>query len=148
MNRGFIVDQVARIRAGRWLARTMNAVALLVVVALDWLGQGACTPLYSLPVALSALADGWRGGLAMAILSSIAIITRAGSANLASSAVGSIALVCLSLLVGFIFDRERRQRSHFQEMTAKLSSVYEKVQANFAGMNRVETLSALGQLSA
>jgi two-component system, NtrC family, sensor histidine kinase HydH len=146
MNGGFIVDQVARIRA--WLARMRNVVALLMVVALDYLSQGACTPLYSLPVALSALGDGWRGGLATAALSSIAIFTMPGGASDASSAIASIALVCLSLLVGFIFDRERRQRSHFQETTAKLSSVYEKVQANFEGMKRVERLSALGQLSA
>jgi two-component system, NtrC family, sensor histidine kinase HydH len=55
---------------------------------------------------------------------------------------------CAGLLVGFVFDRERRQKSRFQRATEKLSSVYEKVQANVEGMKRVERLSALGQLSA
>lgn len=138
-----------RFGAGAGLGRTKNVVALLVVVGLDWLSQGACRPLYSLPVALSALLDGWRGGVAAAALASIAIFIVPGvAASVANSAVGSLALVCLGLLVGFIFERERRQRNHFQETTAKLSSVYEKVQANFEGMKRVERLSALGQLSA
>jgi two-component system sensor histidine kinase HydH len=148
MNGHFIADRWARFRGGPGLSRTMNAVALLGVIALDWLSHGTATPFYSLPVALSALGDGWRGGLAAAVLSSIAIFTMQGAASVASFAVTPIALVCLSLLVGFVFDRERTQRRHFQETNTKLSSVYEKVQANFEGMKRIERLSALGQLSA
>jgi two-component system, NtrC family, sensor histidine kinase HydH len=148
MTRAFIVDQLDRLRAGRWLAGIMNVVAFLVVFTLNWLTQGAFTAFYTLPVALSALGSGWRGGLTAAVLSSIAVFTRPGTASVISSVITSIALVCLSLLVGFVFDRERRQKNHFQETTAKLSSVYEKVQANFEGMKRVERLSALGQLSA
>jgi len=114
----------------------------------DWLNQGTFAPFYTLPVALSALGDGWRGGLAAAVLSSIAVFTSPGDASVASRAVTSTALICLSLLVGLVFDRERRQKDHFKNATQKLSSVYEKVQANFEGMKRVERLSALGQLSA
>ena len=127
--------------------RTMNACALVTLIALDWLSAGALTPFYSLPVALSALVDGWRGGLAAAVLSSIAVFTRPGAASVASSAVTSIALVCLSLLVGFTLTGNAGKRTT-SETTAKLSSVYEKVQANFEGMKRIERLSALGQLSA
>jgi signal transduction histidine kinase len=45
-------------------------------------------------------------------------------------------------------DRERRIRRHYQHVADQLSTVYEKVQANFEGMKRVERLSAIGQLSA
>src|SRR5262245_45072211 len=44
--------------------------------------------------------------------------------------------------------RERRLRHHYQQIADQLSSVYEKVQANFEGMKRAERLSAIGQLSA
>ena len=71
-----MVDQVTRIRTGPWLGRTVSAVSLLTVGVFDWLNQGAFAPFYTLPVALSALGDGWRGGLATAVLSSIAVFTR------------------------------------------------------------------------
>jgi signal transduction histidine kinase len=54
----------------------------------------------------------------------------------------------LGLIVGFVYDRERRQNTALQARTEQLSSVYERVQANFEGMKRVERLSAMGQLSA
>ncbi|MDB5336048.1 MAG: integral rane sensor signal transduction histidine kinase [Planctomycetaceae bacterium] len=148
MTGDFIVDRWTRLRGGRGLSRTINVVVLLVVITLDWLSNGAATPFLALPVALSALREGWRGGLATAVLCSIAISTVQGAASVGSFMVTSTALVCLSLLVGIVFDRERTRRRHFQETNAKLSSVYEKVQANFEGMKRIERLSALGQLSA
>jgi signal transduction histidine kinase len=115
---------------------------------LDWFTQGAFRQFYSLPVALSALCDGWRGGLATAVLSSIAVLTSPANSSVVSRAAGSIALVCLGLVAGILFERERRQKNHFQKTTEQLSSVYEKVQANFEGMKRIERLSAIGQLSA
>jgi two-component system, NtrC family, sensor histidine kinase HydH len=145
MTGGFMADQMVRIRDRPWLMRSMNACALVTLTALDWLSAGALTPFYSLPVAVSAIVDGWRGGLAAAVLSSTAVFTRPGGASVANSAATSIALVCLSLIISFI-DRERRQKN--QETTAKPGSVYESVQSNFEGMKRVERLSALGQLSA
>jgi two-component system, NtrC family, sensor histidine kinase HydH len=145
MTGGFMAGQMARIRAGPWLMRTMNASALITLTVLDWLSAGALTPFYSLPVAVSALVDGWRGGLAAAGLSSTAVFTRPGEPSVANSAATSIALVRLSLIVGFI-DRERRQNN--QETTAKPGSACKSVQTNLEGMKRVERLSALGQLSA
>jgi signal transduction histidine kinase len=52
------------------------------------------------------------------------------------------------LAVGFVFDRERRQKLVLQATVERLGSVYERVQANFEGMKRIERLSAIGQLSA
>jgi two-component system, NtrC family, sensor histidine kinase HydH len=135
-------------RTSPWLGRAVNAVLLIVIGVSDWLNPGKVAPFYCLPVAFSALRDGWRGGLAMTALSSIMMFTAPSDTRPSDPVVTLIALVCLSLLVGFLFDRERRQKSHFQRAADKLSSVYEKVQANFDGMKRVERLSALGQLSA
>jgi two-component system, NtrC family, sensor histidine kinase HydH len=144
----FIAAQWTRLQARPWLVRTINAVVLLVAIALNWLAHGAVTPLYSLPVALLAIGEGWRAGLAAALISSVAVFAVPGAPSAASSVVIAAGLICLSVLVGFTFRHERRQRRHFEETAAKLSAVYEKVQANFEGMKRIEKLSALGQLSA
>jgi two-component system sensor histidine kinase HydH len=145
MTGGFMAYQMARIRAAPWLMRTMNACALATITAFDWLSGGALTPFYSLPVAGSALVDGWRGGLAAALLSTMAVFTRPGGPSVANAAATSIALVCLSLIIAFI-DRGRRQKK--PGATAKFGFGCESVQTNFEGMKRVERLSALGQLSA
>jgi signal transduction histidine kinase len=97
---------------------------------------------------LAALQDSWRGGLAASILSSGAIFLGPGEASVVHRMVSSVALACLGLVVGFIFEKERQQKRELQATAEQLSSVYERVQANFEGMKRVERLSALGQLSA
>jgi two-component system, NtrC family, sensor histidine kinase HydH len=145
MTGGFMADQMARIRAGPLLMRTTNGCALVTLIVFDWLSAGALTPFYSLPVAVSALLDGWRGGLGAALLSSMAVFARPGGPSVANSAATSIALVCLSLIIAFM-DRVRRQRR--PEATATSGFGCESVQTNLEGMKRVERLSALGQLSA
>jgi len=45
-------------------------------------------------------------------------------------------------------ERDRRQKATIRKLPGQLSSVYEKVQANFEGNETRERLSALGQLSA
>jgi two-component system, NtrC family, sensor histidine kinase HydH len=145
MTGGFMADQMARIRVGPWLMRTMNACALVTLTAFDWFSAGALTPFYCLPVAVSALVDGWRGGLAVALLSSTAVFTRPGGPSVANSTATCIALVCLSLIIPFI-DRRRRQNN--PQATENPGFGCESVQTNFEGLKRVERLSALGQLSA
>jgi len=125
------------------LGRTISVVALLAAGVLAWLVPGAQS-LLCLPVVMAAVIDGWRGGLCAAFLSA-AVLFISGDASLITQAV---TLVGLGLIVGLLFDRERRQRIRFQKSAEQLSSVYEKVQANFESMKRVERLSALGQLSA
>jgi signal transduction histidine kinase len=59
-----------------------------------------------------------------------------------------LALLALACAGALTVGRERRIRLHYQQIAEQLSNVYEKVQANFEGMKRVERLSAIGQLSA
>lgn len=144
VGRSFMVTRVTRIQAGSWLNRAASGVVLIVIAVLDWRTQGAVTQFYSLPVALSAVGDGWRGGLIAAMLSSIAVFVTRGNEGFDSR---TVALICLGLMAGLLFE-QRRQRDHFQKAAEQLSSVYERVQANFEGMKRIERLSAIGQLSA
>jgi signal transduction histidine kinase len=67
---------------------------------------------------------------------------------LAATALELSALAGLACVVAAVTGRERRLRHHYQQIAEQLSSVYEKVQANFEGMKRAERLSAIGQLSA
>jgi two-component system, NtrC family, sensor histidine kinase HydH len=139
---------VTEVQIHPWLGRTLSGVALGAIAALGWVIQGTYTQLFSLPVAVAALVDGWRGGLAAAVLSSIAVFTMPGASTPVGRAVESLVLAGLGLLIGLMSDRERREKSRLQKTADQLSSVYEKVQANFEGMKRVERLSAIGQLSA
>ena len=143
-----MVIQISRIRASPWFSCTVSGAVLIVVAVLDWFSQETFSAFYSLPVALWARCDGWRGGLITAVLSSVAVLTAPGQVSVVSRAVGSIALVCLGLVAGILFERERRQKGQAQKSAEQLSSAYEQVQANFEGMKRIERLSAIGQLSA
>ena len=85
-----IASQWTRLQARPWLVRTINAVVLLVAIALNWLANGALTPLYSLPVAL--LASGRAGALVWLRRSILGRrIPEAGAASAASSAVIAMA---------------------------------------------------------
>jgi signal transduction histidine kinase len=119
----------------------------VAVVVLDRISQGAFSPFYSLAVVLAAIGDGWRGGLAAAVLSAILLFAVSPDFGLAE-AIEAVSFACLGVAAGLMAERERRQTTHYQQLAEQLSSVYEKVQANFEGMKRVERLSALGQLSA
>jgi signal transduction histidine kinase len=103
---------------------------------------------YAVPVALAAVLDGWTGGLTIAFLSSAAIFAMPREQAIMASVLDTVALALLASLAALITSRERRLRRHYQQIADQLSSVYEKVQANFEGMKRAERLSAIGQLSA
>lgn len=105
--------------------------------------QSILSCLYYLPVTVAALYDGWRGGLLLAILSAAALwqVPVIRYPEMAS-------MVGIALLIGLYTDRERRQKSKYQELAGELSGIYEKLQTNFEGMKRAERLSAIGQLSA
>ncbi len=92
--------------------------------------------------------DGWGGGLAIAALSAGGTLAFAPRQDFGARALESLALVLLACCVAAMTGRERRLRRHYQQVADQLSSVYEKVQANFEGMKRAERLSAIGQLSA
>lgn len=130
-----------------WQGRIAAGAALAAAVLVNWAAQGSLAVVYSVPVALAAVFDGWRGGMAAAVLSSIGVFALSpGSA--AAPAAESLALLCLGGLAALAAGRERRLKRHYQQVAGQLSSIYEKVQANFEGMKRAERLSAIGQLSA
>lgn len=108
---------------------------------------GSAGVVYAIPVALAAALEGWAGGLAAAAVSSACALVFGGGHGLAK-VLEWIALFVLAGATAAATGRERRLRRHFEEVAGQLSSVYEKVQANFEGMKRVERLSAIGQLSA
>lgn len=126
-------------------------VAIALALALAWLADGqtggSAGVIYAIPVALGAALEGWAGGLATAAVSSACILAFGGGREF-SKVVESAALFVLAGAAAAVTGRERRLRRHFEEVAGQLSGVYEKVQANFEGMKRVERLSAIGQLSA
>jgi two-component system, NtrC family, sensor histidine kinase HydH len=145
----FMVHYLTRIWSRPWRGRAAAVVILAATGLLDRsVALGVLAPFYSVPVALWAFYDGWRGGLAAAGLSSIAMFAAPGDVTVINRTISSIALLCLGPLLGIVFERERRQKGQAQESAEQLSSAYEKVQANFEGMKRIERLSAIGQLSA
>jgi signal transduction histidine kinase len=138
------IEQAMGRASWRWL---ISLTAFLTAASLDWLANGSIRGVYAVPVFLGAALNGWRGGLAMAGLSTAAIWAISAERPLTKlwEAVALLSLACMSAAFA---GRERRLRRHYQEVANQLSSVYEKVQANFDGMKRVERLSAIGQLSA
>jgi signal transduction histidine kinase len=100
--------------------------------------------LYYLPILAAALYYGWRGGLAIALLSGAAFAFGDSSPQY----FDRIFFCAIALLTGLYTDRERRQKRRYQHLAEQLSGVYEKLQSNFEGMKRAERLSAIGQLSA
>ena len=137
-----------RIPSPVWRWRLLSGVALTTIALLDWLWAGEIGQFYGLPVAALAFSDGWKGGLIAAISCSVLVLAMPGELRVLDRELESVALVCLGLLVGYISDQDRAQRRRLQVQIDQLQSVYEKVQANFEGMKRIERLSAIGQLSA
>ncbi len=131
-----------------WRGRIACGLGVLGISVLDRISHGNLTPFYSVPVALAALRAGWLGGLAAAIFSAILLFTISPVLAWPTGIMEALSLLCLGIAAGWIGQRDRRQKRHYQNLAEQLSGVYEKVQANFEGMKRAERLSALGQLSA
>lgn len=129
----------------RWLT---TGLALLAAACLDWFARGSLAVVYAIPVALAAVLDSWRGGLAIAALSAAAVFAFSPQHAVLTKVLEAAALLLLASLVASTTGSERRLRRHYQQVAEQLSNVYERVQANFEGMKRAERLSAIGQLSA
>jgi two-component system, NtrC family, sensor histidine kinase HydH len=141
--------------------RAIAAIAVLVTAAVEWVvapeqihEHNILARLYYLPVVFWALHDGWRGGLAAACLASAALFTHLLAVRgvspdwLLNHSIEAVSFWCVGILTGILADREHRQKIQYRNVAEQLSSLYEKVQANFEGMKRAERLSAIGQLSA
>ncbi|MCC7236928.1 MAG: hypothetical protein IT163_16585 [Bryobacterales bacterium] len=127
------------------------AVCLLVfgiAMAADRWTPGGAAAGYSIPVLLAAAWLGWAGGVGAALLSSASSAAWTPHPFLPAGAAQAAALLALAAAASLTAGRERKLRLHYQRMAGQLSSVYERVQANFDGMKRAERLSAIGQLSA
>ncbi len=121
---------------------------MLAAGFIDWLTGGSSAVVYAIPVVLAAVLDGWGGGLAVAALSAGGALAFGPHQALPARALEPFALILVASVTAAMSGRERRLRRHYQQVADQLSSVYEKVQANFEGMKRTERLSAIGQLSA
>lgn len=127
-----------------WARRLVSLGTLAAAAALAWVAPSLAPLLFAIPVALAAVLDGWVGGLAAAAASTAACTLAPASSPLPAG----ILLFLLAAVIAAAAAHERHTRLHFQKAARQLSSVYEKVQANFEGMKRAERLSAIGQLSA
>jgi signal transduction histidine kinase len=141
-----------------WLRRIV-IVATVIAIALwqesapassDW--RSVLTGMYYLPVIVAALWDGWRGGLAVAVIAGAALLQHVfrteSAAGMPPYYFEAGLLFLVGVVTGLYTDHERREKRRHQEVAEQLSDVYERLQSNFEGMKRAERLSALGQLSA
>ncbi len=118
------------------------------------LWHGIFQRLYYLPVVYAAIAFGFRGGLAAAVIAAILyiphIVTMWGHEH--QYAMEQYAEIFMFLAVGIVTgvlsDRERKRRSELQDAARKLSQVYRELQDTFEQVKRADRLSAIGQLAA
>lgn len=122
-----------------------SLAAVATAAALAWRMPQLSPLVFAVPVALAAVLDGWPGGLLAALASCFAI---AALTPLPLTIAPAILLFLLAAVIAAATAHERHTRLHYEKAARQLSSVYEKVQANFEGMKRAERLSAIGQLSA
>jgi signal transduction histidine kinase len=147
-------------RHGKWARRAALLLSLAAIATVQHLTPLDQTHwhyifprLYYLPIVFAALYDGWRGGLAFALLSSLAFFQLLLSGDLFAAQLidrylDLVSFCTLAVLTGVYADRERHQKRKYQDVAEKLSGVYATLQENFEGMKRAERLSAMGHLSA
>lgn len=123
----------------------LTGASCLLAIVVDTISGARYSEIAALPVVWSAACDGWRGGLIVASVMTIARFLIPGQDSFQDRIVRSLLLFAIGGIVGFLCDRERRShRQRFEEMSA----VQDKLHTAFEGMKRTERLSALGQLSA
>lgn len=109
---------------------------------------------YYVPILLTALWFGWRGGLAAATLAGVSYIPHIVMAwkmqpqYSAAQYVEIGMFFVIATLTGILADQERAQRRTIEETARKLSELYAQLQKSFEQLRRADRLSALGELSA
>lgn len=109
---------------------------------------------YYIPILLTALWYGWRGGLLAAALSGLMYIPHilmswtSHPEYRADQFVEVLMFFAIAALTGILSDHERAQRRKVEETARKLSEVYAQLQKSFEQLRRADRLSALGELSA
>jgi len=110
--------------------------------------------LYYLPVVYAAIAFGWVGGLAAAVLAGVLyiphiLITWRHEHHYAMEQYAEIFMfLAVGIVTGVLSDRERKRRADLQVTAQKLSQVYRDLQDTFEQVKRADRLSAIGQLAA
>jgi len=144
-----------------WLWRSLILLAVAIIGVLHFLTPRTAPHwiyilqrLYYIPILLAGLSMGWRGGLAVALLSGVAFVNGTPSIWTVTrvDVLDQCLEVCVFCLVGgvsgLLTDRQRKQDGALRETTEKLRRAHEELRENFEGMKRAERLYALGQLSA
>lgn len=109
---------------------------------------------YYLPLLLTAIWFGWRGGLLAAAFSGLLYVPhilmswQSHPEYRASQYVEIGMFFVIGALTGVLADHERAQRRKVEDTAHKLSEVYAQLQASFDQLRRADRLSALGELSA
>ncbi len=109
---------------------------------------------YYVPILVSALWFGWRGGVFAAAIVGVAytpyvLATWAENPAFAASAYGEVIMFfAIGTLTGILADIEKRERKKVTQTAQKLAEVNVQLQASFEQLRRADRLSALGELSA
>lgn len=149
-----------QVRKRRWrawgLVAAIAAVSLLhyeTPISHVWL-HPLLQRAYYVPILLTALWFGWRGGILAATLSGLFYIPHilmswASHPEYSAAQYVEIGMFfVIGGLTGVLADDERMQRKKVEETAHKLSDVYAQLQASFEQLRRADRLSALGELSA
>ncbi len=118
------------------------------------LWHGIFQRLYYLPVVYAAIAYGWKGGLAAAVIAGLCyiphiVMTWSGMQHYAMEQYAEIVMfLAVGAVTGILADRERRRRFELQRTADQLSRVYRELQNTFEQVKRADRLSAIGQLAA
>lgn len=109
---------------------------------------------YYVPLLLTALWYGCRGGLLAALVASVLYVPhiemawRQQSAYSASQWVEIGMFFLLTALTGVLADHERAQRRKAEETAGQLARTNAELQSSFEQLRRADRLSAMGELSA
>lgn len=109
---------------------------------------------YYIPILLTALWYGRRGGLLAAALSGVLYVPHilmswtTHAEYRADQFIEILMFFAIGTLTGMLSDHERAQRRKVEETARKLSEVYAQLQKSFEQLRRADRLSALGELSA
>jgi signal transduction histidine kinase len=109
---------------------------------------------YYLPIVVSALWYGLRGGLRAAALAAVLFLPHviAGRHGFPSYEFNQISEAILffvfGALTGVLSDQQRRQSEELQKIAQRLNDANMDLQKSFQSLRRAERLSALGRLSA
>ena len=118
------------------------------------LWHGIFQRLYYLPVVYAAIAFGWVGGLAAAVLAAGLYIPHIVTMwqhehHYAMEQYAEIFMfLAVGIVTGVLSDRERKRRAELQATAQRLSQVYRELQDTFEQVKRADRLSAIGQLAA